>query len=500
MNKKVICFLLAAIMFIGIVPLAAPDASAAAMYNPNAALTYAAAHWGDSQGLCAEFVSNCLAAGGIIVFDRSTKSLYNKMVSREYGTSYKLVTTYDDPWMKVKYEDNKDILSLGDPIFFYCPKCDEYPHTVLFGGVDNNGFITIYSHNNARNNTTMYAALSSDHVDCLVADMEIYTVHLDGESYLGESELALSGALYPSGYYATMPSFNLGGYVTSDYLITSVTGAIYSEDKLVMAQSEVPVTYSYSLGGQINFSLKFGSLPDGKYTYKVTAGDTSGNYQELLTSDFTIGVGNTEEPIGPTMENFQRDKAVYTVGTFSDVNEQFWYGVEDQGVLKCVIELGIMAGNGDGTFGPEDPLKLSEVTKMAAIVHNTYGGGQYIFDQDEGQYWYSTYVDYAYASGLLDGLDLSDMEMYATREQMAYIFAKTLPQTEFTQINDVLSLPDVSEDSTYGSEIFMLYRAGVLTGNTESGTFYPDSTIIRAEAAAIVSRVAIVSQRMKLDF
>jgi hypothetical protein len=33
-------------------------------YNPTAAIEYAKIHWDDGKGLCAEFVSDCLRAGG----------------------------------------------------------------------------------------------------------------------------------------------------------------------------------------------------------------------------------------------------------------------------------------------------------------------------------------------------------------------------------------------------------------------------------------------------
>ena len=36
----------------------------AASYDAGAALSYASKHWNDGKGLCAEFVSDCLKAGG----------------------------------------------------------------------------------------------------------------------------------------------------------------------------------------------------------------------------------------------------------------------------------------------------------------------------------------------------------------------------------------------------------------------------------------------------
>ncbi|MFR6378562.1 MAG: S-layer homology domain-containing protein [Evtepia sp.] len=58
-------------------------------------------------------------------------------------------------------------------------------------------------------------------------------------------------------------------------------------------------------------------------------------------------------------------------------------------------------------------------------------------------------------------------------------------------INNVQTLPDVTGSTKYSQEIFSLYNAGVLTGSDVFGTFKPNDNIIRAEAAAILTRVAL---------
>ena len=51
-----------------------------------------------------------------------------------------------------------------------------------------------------------------------------------------------------------------------------------------------------------------------------------------------------------------------------------------------------------------------------------------------------------------------------TRGQMAHVFASALPESELTAINLVNTLPDVNASTPYSKDIFLLYRAGVLTG------------------------------------
>ena len=50
-------------------------------------------------------------------------------------------------------------------------------------------------------------------------------------------------------------------------------------------------------------------------------------------------------------------------------------------------------------------------------------------------------------------------------------------------------------NDSYAANVYKLYRAGVLTGNDEKGTFAPLTSITRAEAAAIVSRMVDVNNR-----
>jgi hypothetical protein len=63
------------------------------------------------------------------------------------------------------------------------------------------------------------------------------------------------------------------------------------------------------------------------------------------------------------------------------------------------------------------------------------------------------------------------------------------------ELNNVYSLPDVNAGTPYRDEIFRLYWAGVLLGSDDAGTFKPNSSITRAEAAAIISRVILPDTR-----
>lgn len=183
---------------------------------------------------------------------------------------------------------------------------------------------------------------------------------------------------------------------------------------------------------------------------------------------------------------------------FLDADESAWYGSQQQGVIKSVVQLGIMNGYTDGTFHPIGNITLSEAIKMAAVVHATCNNQTISFSASDGGKWYDAYLNYCVKNRIVSSDEYSSLDAYATRAQIAHIFAKAT--SDFAVINDIDYdyIPDVSERSEYADEILALYRAGISTGDERTRAFRPSDTITRAEAAAIISRVALPTTRIKI--
>ncbi len=60
------------------------------------------------------------------------------------------------------------------------------------------------------------------------------------------------------------------------------------------------------------------------------------------------------------------------------------------------------------------------------------------------------------------------------------------------------AIPDVSEKMSCYDDVYKFYRAGILVGSDQSGSFLPFSTIRRCEVAAIVSRMYQPDLRMNI--
>lgn len=118
-------------------------------YNPSASITYANNNAYSGQGLCAEYVSRCIQAGGIsIPVIKGCGSLYRKLDSMGNISKYKLTV---DSSGKILPQKNNCPITSGDVIIIYCSRTNEYEHAVLVGDVTNNG-LYVYAHNRAYKN------------------------------------------------------------------------------------------------------------------------------------------------------------------------------------------------------------------------------------------------------------------------------------------------------------------------------------------------------------
>ena len=230
-----------------------------------------------------------------------------------------------------------------------------------------------------------------------------------------------------------------------------------------------------------------------KGTYPVSLKAANGKTPDA-TFTFTLTVADAAEVAAEAtgaMANFVKSRT-YTSGMFGDVNENQWYGFNQQKVIASAYEYGLMQGSGS-TFSPTGNMTVAEALAIASRVHNIYGGGSGEFTQ--GSPWFQVYVDYAVTNGIINAGTFSDFNKPASRAEMAFIFSCALPEAEFGSQNTVVSLPDVNSGTPYYSSIFMLYKAGVVAGSDSIGTYSPNANISRAEAAAIISRVILPASR-----
>lgn len=159
--KKIVSILLTACMLSVFSLSMTVTAATKYAYNPSKALDYAAKHWNDGVGLCAEFVWQCAKAGGIKIDKKTgTRSCFNGIINNSHATKHQL--KLNSKGMATK-ADNSAILAPGDVVVQYCTGCDLFPHIILFSKYDSNGNALYYAHNGAMNNAKYQLNQNSQH-------------------------------------------------------------------------------------------------------------------------------------------------------------------------------------------------------------------------------------------------------------------------------------------------------------------------------------------------
>lgn len=187
----------------------------------------------------------------------------------------------------------------------------------------------------------------------------------------------------------------------------------------------------------------------------------------------------------------------YTPGQFADVPAGSWC----EGGVKTAYEYGVMGGKREDFFDAAGKVTRAQAVVMACRLHGFYCDPISLPDTAADP-WYQPYVDYAGEHEFLifeDGLSRAWFEGAVSRAHFAGMLWAAVPEEALKAVNTVEegAIPDVTPETGGEPAIYCLYRAGVLTGNDEKGTFTPDSDITRGAAAAIVGRLADPSLRKR---
>ncbi len=180
--------------------------------------------------------------------------------------------------------------------------------------------------------------------------------------------------------------------------------------------------------------------------------------------------------------------------SFNDVSANAWY----YDVVKTAVEKGLMNGISATEFAPNASLTRG---MFVTVLYRAAGEPgitslKSFADVPANQY-YANAVAWASANGIVNGVsaDKFDPNASITREQMAAIIYRfgTMTQIEVEADNEI-SYTDAERISPYAEEAAKwAYNAGVILGNAD-GSFAPQRTATRAEAAAIFVRLLAVMQ------
>lgn len=175
---------------------------------------------------------------------------------------------------------------------------------------------------------------------------------------------------------------------------------------------------------------------------------------------------------------------------FRDVDPGAWYA--DSVYAAC--HLGLMRGEDQSCFAPDAGVTLAEAVTLAARLHSALAEDGETFDPWEDEPWYAPYADYALERGIID--QEYDYAQPATRDDFVHILASALSVQELELLRESPIFAD-GEDAPHLEDAQLLYQAGIINGiPLDDGLcFLPQSPILRAEAAAIITRTLLPELR-----
>lgn len=181
---------------------------------------------------------------------------------------------------------------------------------------------------------------------------------------------------------------------------------------------------------------------------------------------------------------------------FLDVSSDAWYA----DTVVRAYESGIIDGKSETRFDPDGSLTVAEAVKMAATIH-AVGTGK-TQDISPSTPWYKTYYDFLGRYSPFQAAQWDDAERQVTRAEFAYLMVCALPAAEMEQYGggdrpfaDLYEPDEGNGPLPYAHYVEELYRAGVISGYPD-GLFHPDSTITRAEATVVLSRLMYPETRL----
>ncbi len=176
---------------------------------------------------------------------------------------------------------------------------------------------------------------------------------------------------------------------------------------------------------------------------------------------------------------------------FEDVTTKNWFYT----YVKTAYEYALANGTSAKKFSPDNKFTVAQALTAAANIHTEYYQKS-VAPAASGEAWYVPYVNYCIENGIITAAQFDDYNRNITRGEMATVFASILPDSEYEAVHQGIN-PDVTKDMACYEGVSKLYKAGIVGGDADKGTYRPNDEIIRSEACVIFTRIAVPDYRIK---
>ena len=201
---------------------------------------------------------------------------------------------------------------------------------------------------------------------------------------------------------------------------------------------------------------------------------SGGGGSSSKTNGFVSGVPSVSEP--------QKEEGS-TTEKFADMEQAQWA----KEAVSALADSGIVGGDENGNFRPNDPVTREEFVKMLVLAAGKYNKNAVCnFDDVSKDAWYYSYVASAYENGIANGISENRFGTgrLLTRQDMAVLCARV--KGNIGKIRDNMDFADSGEISYYAKDaVSKLYMAGVIDG-MDDNKFVPLGQATRAQSAKMI--------------
>ena len=297
-----------------------------------------------------------------------------------------------------------------------------------------------------------------------------------------------------------------GLYVRAENRLTSPTK--YSNTKYTFE-----LTYAEPCADADITSFKLGNYTGSINGRNITVTVPYGTDVKGMVANFTTSVGAVVELTaygsgstlvsGETSVNYTNPVSLYVTSenkmtqvkytvtveegiSFSDVKPGDWFYDN----VMDAAQNGYVSGMGDGTFNPTGATTRAQ---FAAMIANAMGyeadpDVESMFPDVADNYWGKAAINFCYENGIITGYEDGTFqpEKTITRQEAAAILNNAFELAEKYGISTEL-FPDNGAIADWAADhVYAAKAAGLMKGDAGTGNFRPTSTITRAEAASIM--------------
>ena len=156
-----------------------------------------------------------------------------------------------------------------------------------------------------------------------------------------------------------------------------------------------------------------------------------------------------------------------------------------------LVEKGIISGNENGEFCPEDNITREQFAKIAVLAFGVTADGNMEFSDVQDGAWYESYVNTLASAGIVNGINDSQfgVERYITRQDLAVIAYRILKNEGKIEKSNEMGFADGEKIADYAREAVCSLAAAGFVNGYDDNTFRGECSITRQEAAQIIYNI-----------